>query len=160
MIIVAATPNKTIATARIFRVIPPFRNEEKKPRPTCMPMENTKRIKPNAFVKWRILLSIVSPKWPQSKPIKSTKVMPREIPITFIFPNRIPTTIQIESNIILCPTPVPNINSSIQLIIKKKQNNYIKFESAKIRKLLQITSIKKSILKILQIQKKFITLPK
>ena len=38
-IIVMVTPNTTTSIASIFRVKPPFLNAEKKPGPTCKPIE-------------------------------------------------------------------------------------------------------------------------
>ena len=67
--------------------------EEKKEGPTCRPMQNTKRIKPNSLIKCKIWLSPVKPKCPINIPVKRTKVTPSEIPKILIFPSSTPTEI-------------------------------------------------------------------
>ena len=72
--------------AKRFIWIPPSLNEEKKPGPTCIPIENMKRINPNSLKKFKTSVSAVYPKCPNRIPTKRTNVTPSDTPNTLILP--------------------------------------------------------------------------
>ncbi len=59
---VTAAPTATTNNASILRGSPPDLKLEKKPGPTCKPMEYTNRMRPNSFMKCSRLGFIVRPK--------------------------------------------------------------------------------------------------
>ena len=74
-------------TASMFSVIPPFLKEEKNDGPTCRPMQNTNKIKPNSRMKCKMCISPVNPKCPIRIPVKRTNVTPSDTPKTLILPS-------------------------------------------------------------------------
>ena len=82
-----------MAEASVTSVMPPCLNDEKKPGPTCRPMEKTKRIRPNSLTKWSTGASMVMPKWLRAMPTKRIHVIPSDTPPTFALPSNKPPVI-------------------------------------------------------------------
>ena len=85
-------------TASAFIFTPPSLKDEKKPGPTCMPIEKINRISPNSRRKWSTFESTVYPKWPMKMPTKRTNVTPSDTPNILILPRYIPMKITKEYN--------------------------------------------------------------
>ena len=83
--------SNTMATASAFSLMPPFLNDEKNDGPTCKPMQNTNKIRPNSRRKCRMCVSAVKPKCPIRIPVNNTKVTPSEMPKNLILPSNTPT---------------------------------------------------------------------
>ena len=96
----------TMPTASMFSVIPPFLKEEKNDGPTCRPMQNTNKIKPNSRMKCRMCISPVNPKCPIRIPVKRTNVTPNDTPKTLILPSSTPTDITNAYRQTICATDV------------------------------------------------------
>ena len=99
-----------------FNTKPPFLNEEKKPGPTCIPIEKMNKISPNSLMKWSTPESTESPKCPIKMPTNSTKVVPSDIPKNFTFPSITPKAITSEYTKIEWATEPPVNKSTIQSI--------------------------------------------
>ena len=88
----------------MFSFIPPFLNEEKKDGPTCKPIQNTNRIKPNSRMKCKMCVSPVNPKCPIRIPVKSTNETPNDTPKILILPSSTPTDITNAYRQTICAT--------------------------------------------------------